>query len=196
MKLAMKLTASLIAACSLALTVQAAPPEGKGPGNHLKSSSNKGRGGPDMHNNRGNSDKGNPNKTVKRDKGPSAKHDDSRFYDDRGRHKDYYDERRRHTRDGNLLGNLVYAGITAALARDYAQSYGLRGHTVLPPGIRKNLARGKPLPPGIGKKIVSSSLLGRLPRHEGYEWRIAGTDLVLISMATAVVADVLYDVFD
>lgn len=59
-----------------------------------------------------------------------------------------------------------------------------------------NLARGKPLPPGIAKKMVPGSLLGRLPRHPGYEWRIAGTDLILISVATAVIADILYDVFD
>src|SRR3546814_12654007 len=63
----------------------------------------------------------------------------------------------------------------------------------LPPGIRKNLARGKPLPPGIQKKIVPGSLLSRLPRYSGYEWRVAGSDLILVAVATAVVADVLYE---
>lgn len=90
----------------------------------------------------------------------------------------------------------MYAGITAALAREYALEVGLGGYSSLPPGIRKNLARGKPLPPGIAKKLVPGSLLGRLPRHPGYEWRIAGTDLILISVATAVIADILYNVFD
>ena len=99
--------------------------------------------------------------------------------------------------NGNdVLGDLVYAGITAALAREYALDFGLQGYSTLPPGIRKNLARGKPLPPGIAKKMVPGSLVGRLPRHPGYEWRIAGTDLILISVATAVIADILYDVFD
>lgn len=189
MKLGLALTASLITACSLVFTAQAAPPEGKGQGNKANNSSNKGRGGPNMHGNKGNSGKGGPNK--------SRAHDDNkrRFSGDHSRHNDYYDDRHRHSRGDNLVGDLVYAGISAALARDYAQSYGLRGYSELPPGIRKNLARGKPLPPGIAKKIVSSSLLSRLPRHDGYEWRIAGTDLVLISIATAVVADILYDVF-
>lgn len=44
--------------------------------------------------------------------------------------------------------------------------------------------------------MVPGSLLGRLPRYPGYEWRVAGTDLILVAVATAVVADVLYDVFD
>lgn len=65
-----------------------------------------------------------------------------------------------------------------------------------PPGIRKNLARGKPLPPGIAKKMVPGPMLARLPAYPGYEWRIAGSDLVLVAIATAVVADVLLNVFD
>ena len=168
MKLGLALTASLITACSLVFTAQAAAPEGKGQGNKANNSSNK-----------GNSGKGGPNK--------------SRAHD--GNKSRFYDDRHKHSQGDNLVVDLVYAGISAALARDYAQSYGLRGYSELPPGIRKNLARGKPLPPGIAKKIVSSSLLSRLPRHDGYEWRVAGTDLVLISLATAVVADILYDVF-
>ena len=99
-------------------------------------------------------------------------------------------------RDRDSLDSLVYAGITTALAREYALDYGLRGYSDLPPGIRKNLARGKPLPPGIAKKMIPSRFLDRLPRHPGYEWRIAGTDLLLISVATAIIADVLFDVFD
>src|SRR5690606_33591050 len=123
-----------------------------------------------------------------------------RRYDERGRYYGYFDDHRgsrgRQRHDDAYLGALRIAGITAALAREYALDYGLCGYSTLPPGIRKNLARGKPLPPGIAKKMVPGSLLGRLPRHPGYEWRVAGTDLILISLATAVVADILYDVFD
>jgi hypothetical protein len=50
----------------------------------------------------------------------------------------------------------------------------------LPPGIRKNLALGKPMPPGIAHTRAPSSFLKRLPVHEDYEWHIAGTDLVLV----------------
>lgn len=91
---------------------------------------------------------------------------------------------------------LRHAGITISTARTYALEYGLSGYDSLPPGVRKNLARGKPLPPGIAKKMVPGPMLARLPAYPGYEWRVAGTDLVLVAIATAVVADVLLDVFD
>ena len=91
---------------------------------------------------------------------------------------------------------LRFAGITVSTARTYAHEYGLSGYSQLPPGIRKNLARGKPLPPGIAKKMVPGPMLARLPAYPGYEWRIAGSDIVLVAIATAVVADVLLDVFD
>jgi hypothetical protein len=47
-------------------------------------------------------------------------------------------------------------------------NYGLTGYDSLPPGIAKNLARGKPLPPGIAKKTVLTSMLGQLPYYLGY----------------------------
>ncbi|MHA5498442.1 anti-virulence regulator CigR family protein [Pseudomonas aeruginosa] len=65
----------------------------------------------------------------------------------------------------------------------------------LPPGIQKNLARGKPLPPGIAKKL-DSRLLGRLPHYEGYEWQQVGTDLLLVTIATGVIYEVLSGVLD
>lgn len=165
-----------------ALGVRAAPPEGRG----------QGHGGP--HGNAGGPGKGgNPGKG---NAGGSRRPMD---YDSHGRHREYFDDRRDdhgRLRGGDAYAGLVYAGITAALARRYALDAGLGGYAALPPGIRKNLARGKPLPPGIAKKMVPGPLLGRLPRYDGYEWRVAGADLILISIATAVVADVLYDVFD
>ncbi|WP_205012759.1 anti-virulence regulator CigR family protein [Nitrosomonas sp. HPC101] len=284
------LAASLIAACSLVLSAQAAPPEGKGPGSHAsnpdkkdnsgKSNSHaagnsgkknlgKGNSGP------GNADKGRPDMSGNYDKrshssrggdyasdrryydrgryddrsryydrghydsdhryddqddDDSDRHyddrgryydrghydsdhryddqddqddqgddDSDRHYDDRGRYYDYFDDHRDrygHLRGDDLFGDLVYAGITAALAREYALDFGLGGYSTLPPGIRKNLARGKPLPPGIARKMAPGPMVSRLPRYPGYEWRVVGTDLILISVATAVVADILYDVFD
>ncbi|MGY0660149.1 anti-virulence regulator CigR family protein [Bordetella bronchiseptica] len=97
--------------------------------------------------------------------------------------------------DGGVSVELRHAGITISTARGYALEYGVTGYGSLPPGIRKNLARGKPLPPGIAKKAVPPSMLARLPAYPGYEWRVAGSDLVLVALATAVVADVLLDVF-
>jgi hypothetical protein len=65
----------------------------------------------------------------------------------------------------------------------------------LPPGIQKNLARGKPLPPGIAKKL-DGRLIGRLPHYDGYEWQQAGTDLILIAIATGLIYEVLNGAFD
>lgn len=92
---------------------------------------------------------------------------------------------------------LVSAGISAALARQHAleSRIDFGNYKSLPPGIRKNLARGKPLPPGIAKQVAPNSLRSRLPYHPGYDWQVAGTDLILVQAGTAVVADVLKDVF-
>lgn len=65
----------------------------------------------------------------------------------------------------------------------------------LPPGIQKNLARGKPLPPGIAKKL-DGRLIGRLPHYDGYEWQQVGTDLILVTLATGLIYEVLHDVLD
>lgn len=100
-------------------------------------------------------------------------------------------------RDGVALAiELVHAAITAPEARRLAERHGATGYKPLPPGIRKNLARGKPMPPGIAKTRAPGAMLGDLPRHDGYEWRVAGTDLLLVQLGTAVVAEVLLDVFD
>ena len=89
----------------------------------------------------------------------------------------------------------VRINITFDQARRYAMDSGYYGYQPLPPGIRKNLARGKPLPPGIAKKYAPAPMVTRLPVHPGHEWRVVGTDLVLIAIATAVVVDILVDVF-
>lgn len=96
---------------------------------------------------------------------------------------------------GGLQLTLSSAGISVIDARQLVRQYQVSGGRQLPPGIRKQLARGKPLPPGIAKKVSQPELLAHLPRHEGYEWQICGSDLVLVAVATAVIADVLFDVF-
>lgn len=94
------------------------------------------------------------------------------------------------------IAGLLAAGITQREARELAVRYGVTGHKALPPGIRKNLARGKPLPPGIAKQTIPGGYRDGLPRHEGYEWQRSGTDLILVSVAADIIADVLYDVFN
>ena len=87
-------------------------------------------------------------------------------------------------------------GLSYAQARRLASDSGLPGYHALPPGIAKNLARGKPLPPGIAKRAVPAHMRDRLPHYPGYEWKIAGDDLVLIALSTAVVTYIINDVFE
>lgn len=94
------------------------------------------------------------------------------------------------------LSGTVTAGITIGDARKLASHYGVRGGKPIPPGIRKNLARGKPMPPGIQKTRMPGSFVNELPHHEGYEWRRAGTDLVLVVTGSLVISDILEGVFD
>ena len=73
--------------------------------------------------------------------------------------------------------------------------HGYVGYAPLPPGIRKNLARGKPLPPGIAKKMVPGPMLRDLPVYAGHEWRVAGDDLILVSLGSGLVVEVMGDIF-
>ncbi|EOV0676043.1 anti-virulence regulator CigR family protein [Cronobacter dublinensis] len=90
----------------------------------------------------------------------------------------------------------VESDISFSRARSLAVNYGLTGYESLPPGIAKNLARGKPLPPGIAKKSVPASMLNELPYYPGYEWKMVGDNLVLIALSTALVTAVINNVFD
>jgi len=65
----------------------------------------------------------------------------------------------------------------------------------LPPGIAKNLQRGKPLPPGIAKRYPPYDVLQRLPPlQDGYEYIVVAGKVLLIEIATQVVRDILVDV--
>lgn len=99
---------------------------------------------------------------------------------------------------------VVEAFITAAeiaiiadwIARNGTGGFGYpSGGHGLPPGIAKNLARGKPLPPGIAKNYLPQGLLGQLPARPGYEWRYVDNDILLVVAGTAVIVDILRDAF-
>ena len=65
----------------------------------------------------------------------------------------------------------------------------------LPPGIARNLARGKPLPPGIARTRVPDVVLVRLPwRPPGYTFYLVGDRIVLLD-GKGIVADVLDRLF-
>ena len=64
----------------------------------------------------------------------------------------------------------------------------------LPPGIEKNLARGKPLPPGIAKQMLPGDLIAGLPPvPDGFERIIIAGKVLLVEIATQVVHDILED---
>lgn len=90
----------------------------------------------------------------------------------------------------------VDSDISFSRARSLAVNYGLVGYQALPPGIAKNLVRGKPLPPGIAKKTLPASMINDLPYYPGYEWRAVGDDLVLVALSTAIVTSIINGVFD
>jgi hypothetical protein len=66
--------------------------------------------------------------------------------------------------------------------------------STLPPGIAMNLARGKPLPPGIQKVYLPSDLVSQLPAYPGYEYLGVGKDVLLVDSKTGIIADMLSNV--
>lgn len=78
--------------------------------------------------------------------------------------------------------------------QQFYRSQPAAGAESLPPGIRKNLARGKPLPPGIAKKVAPEGLRAGLGLPSGYQLVEVGLDVLLVETATSVVQDVLRDV--
>ena len=71
---------------------------------------------------------------------------------------------------------------------------GKKGKDGLPPGIAKNLARGKSLPPGIAKQQLPNGLIALLPAPpRGYERIIVDGKVLLVEVATQVIHDVLSD---
>ncbi len=92
------------------------------------------------------------------------------------------------------LGQVIIDSATRALIRDYAQAHpGMVGGDNLPPGIRKKVARGKPLPPGIAKKMPGG-LHTQLPMRPGYDYRMIGSDVALVDLATGVIVDLVKDI--
>lgn len=72
---------------------------------------------------------------------------------------------------------------------------GKHKHKGLPPGIAKNLGRGKPLPPGIAKQQLPDGLVHTLPAPPGgYERIIVDGKILLVEIATQVVHDILSDI--
>ena len=84
-----------------------------------------------------------------------------------------------------------------AITKDHKGKSGKKGKKPqgLPPGIAKNLQRGKPLPPGIAKQYLPQGLHEVLPAAPfGYERIIVDGKVLLVEIATRVIHDILTDV--
>lgn len=78
--------------------------------------------------------------------------------------------------------------------RTNGKARGRKGRGALPPGIAKNLRRGKPLPPGIARQALPGDLIARLPpAPRGYERIELAGRILLVEVATQVIHDVLED---
>ena len=95
---------------------------------------------------------------------------------------------------GQVAVEVTFSTEEAAQIRAFFGSNPQSGAEALPPGIRKNLARGKPLPPGIAKKMLPDRLEAELPVHDGYHRVQVGLDVFLVEVATGIIHDVLMDV--
>jgi hypothetical protein len=72
---------------------------------------------------------------------------------------------------------------------------GKKGAKGLPPGIARNLRRGKPLPPGIAKQVLPTGLIALLPPPpHGFERVVLAGKILLVEITTQVIHDVLEDV--
>ncbi|HEV8195540.1 MAG TPA: hypothetical protein VGP87_02780 [Gemmatimonadales bacterium] len=67
--------------------------------------------------------------------------------------------------------------------------------TPLPPGIARQIARGKPLPPGLARRPLPRELVVLVPPPEpGYDYAIVGNQIVMLDVQGLVV-DIQIDIF-
>lgn len=97
------------------------------------------------------------------------------------------------------MSRIVLTGDQVAAVRAHFErstpSRGRGRNGGLPPGIARNLERGKPLPPGIAKQYLPGDLIAVLPTLDrSLEYVVAAGKLLLVDAATQVVRDVLIDV--
>jgi hypothetical protein len=95
--------------------------------------------------------------------------------------------------DAKVNATVVFRDPDRPVIRDYFRTNNIVA-TPLPPGIAKNVMRGKPLPPGIAKKAMPYRLVVLLPQRPGVTFLIIGDRVV--AMHNGIVVDVMLNVFD
>jgi hypothetical protein len=92
----------------------------------------------------------------------------------------------------DAAATVVFRDHDRATFRDYFGTHDITAKA-LPPGIAKNVARGKPLPPGIAKRACPAGLVALAPREPGVTYYIVGDRVV--ALRDGIVIDFLMDVF-
>jgi hypothetical protein len=89
---------------------------------------------------------------------------------------------------------LVRAHFAATNSQGRGRGNGRGRNGGLPPGIAKNLLRGKSVPPGIARQYLPQDLLIALPRAPaGLEYLVVAGKLLLVEAATQIVREVLLE---
>ena len=81
-------------------------------------------------------------------------------------------------------------------ARNMAQAHHVTGYKPLPPDMRKRMVLNRPMPRDIVLRDVPPGMRPELPPRPGYEWRIAGSDLVLVAVGTLIIHEIIENVFN
>lgn len=87
------------------------------------------------------------------------------------------------------------SGLNRDRARDIAKAGHIGGYKSLPPDVKRNMIPGRPIPNHVEIRHVPPAMYDRLPRHDGYEWRIAGSDLILVVAGTLIIHEIIENVF-
>lgn len=88
-------------------------------------------------------------------------------------------------------GIALFTSIEIARIREYYASRPSIRAQRLPPGIARNLERGKPLPPGIAKRYAPNELIALLTARAGAEILVAGASILLVDRASRMIIDIV-----
>lgn len=89
-----------------------------------------------------------------------------------------------------------HSGLNRDRARDMAKAGHVGAYKPLPPNVKKNMIPGRPIPSHVEIRHVPPTMHDKLPRHDGYEWRIAGSDLILVVAGTLIIHEIIENVFN
>lgn len=95
---------------------------------------------------------------------------------------------------------IVFEALERQIIAEYSRQHGSgkpagKKAKGLPPGIAKNLERGKTLPAGIARRQLPAALQAKLPAAPaGHERVIVNGRVLLVDIATGVIRDKLDDI--